>query len=175
MGYVGTLTQIHDKKDDMERERKDISKAKKWLLTYPRYELLQLYELLDSTLEQQLNGIDLIGETLKGTISLEVKTRYKNYRDLLIETYSKQQLKSPGWIEYSKADYLVYVIDLLNKPMKGSILKMPELQAWWKTQKPGDYPLRPSPNQEYITENRAMKYTKIPRDIYIYSDFIYQP
>ena len=163
---------MHYKDEDMKRERKDTKDIKYWLLTPPRNQALDLYSLIDSNLKQQLSGIDLIGKTHNGTITLENKIRYNNYKDMLIETYSKTKQLTPGWITYCKADYLVYVIKQRNKPIIGSIIKMPILKKWWSEQNPNEYELKIASNKKYDTSNRVVPYHKIPLNAYVYSDFL---
>ena len=45
------------------------------------------------------------------TFTIEEKYLSKDYNELCVETVQDTKTNSPGWIEYTKADYLIYATD----------------------------------------------------------------
>jgi len=93
------------------------------------------------TINQTSKGIDegidkiLVLED-NSQITIEEKVRAKKYsnNDLVIEEKSNVEKNTPGWIYYSKADYLAYswFIDGLAKVL---IIKMDKLKKWYMKNK----------------------------------------
>lgn len=170
-GLCGVTKLIHNKEKDMIREQEDTEKVMIWLLTPPRNNLLGIYKLRRTEKENQRKGIDLIGTGFFKDITIENKTRYNDYGDLLIEIKSKKESNTWGWIEYCESDYLAYIIFEENK-IQGSILRMPLLKIWWSSQDHEQYETYESKNIGYTTVNKAVPYRSIPKEIYVYSDYI---
>lgn len=167
---------VHNKEEDMNKERKSLDQLKLWLLSSPRKECLNnIYCLSEASYEQQITGIDLIGKTFNNEITIENKIRFQPfYQDLLIETQSKKERNTPGWIDYAKAEYLIYIFIIKDYPIKGHIINLSLLQEWWKTQNPENFQLKESPNQGYVTVNRVVPLKEIPRKIFLYSNILPQ-
>ena len=161
---------IHHKDKDMKRENKVTPLTISWLLENVSKQLNNLTELKQTHKGYQVRGIDLIGYNDQGKITLEIKHRYKEYQDLLIETKSKKIRDTPGWIDYSKADYLVYVFVIKSKIENGYVFDLKKLKTWWTTQNKEKYQIKDAVNQGYITENRAVPIKDIPNDIFIFSN-----
>jgi len=155
----------------MEEETGNTEPVMVWLLSPPRNNLLKIYKLRRANYEEQIRGIDLIGTGFFNEVSIENKIRKQDYGDLLIEIKSKKEQDTWGWIEYSVADYLIYVTKTVDT-IKGSIFKMGELQKWWKTQNDEDYETKEALNLGYTTVNKVVPYKNIPKEIYIYSDYL---
>ena len=165
---------IHHKAPDMEKEQRDTEYVIKWLLEKTKPYLFNLNRLKTTNKAYQLKGIDLIGYTDIGTIKIENKIRdhfYMKEMDILIETLSNEQRLTPGWIEYSVSDFLAYVYNL-NGSIVGHVLDLPKLKKWWKNENKEEYEIKYSPNEGYRTKNRAVPISKIPSEIWIYSDII---
>ena len=88
----------------------EANEAKKWERIAMRE--LQLFMLHTKLIEYSENpeiqkvGIDAV--TTSHGLTYDVKTRYKYYPDILIETMSDVERKIPGWYYTSKADALIY-------------------------------------------------------------------
>jgi hypothetical protein len=163
----------HNKKDYMKKERDDTPLVINWLKTKAKRHLFNLNQIkVVTNRAYQLKGIDLIGYTDIGTIKLENKIRHVLYDDLLIETLSKEEQLTPGWIEYSKADFLVYVFKENGTIEQGHIFDLKKLQTWWKKQDKNEYEIKYAYNQGYRTKNRSVPLKDIPEEIIIYSDIL---
>ena len=163
---------IHHKDKDMQKEQQDTPLVIDWLLKNAKSTLFNLNKLKPTNKAYQLKGIDLIGYTDIGTIKIENKIRHKIYDDLLIETLSKEQQLTPGWIEYSKSDFLVYVFKENDTIKQGHIFDLKKLQVWWKTQDKNKYEQKYAYNKGYRTKNRSVPLTEIPKEIILFSDMI---
>ena len=88
----------------------EANEAKRWERIAVRE--LQLFMLHTKLIEYSENpeiqkvGIDAV--TTSHGLTYDVKTRYKYYPDILIETMSDVERKIPGWYYTSKADALIY-------------------------------------------------------------------
>lgn len=156
---------IHNKADSMLQERQDMPKVCRWLENL----LGCIFE--DTSLNDQLEDMDL--KSSEGE-SYEVKIRSAKYRDLykkdiLIETISNDQKDSPGWIYYSKADWLIYLYKPLDD-LIGYKISMPALKSWWKLNKhQRAWKKKKAPNKGYNTINRIipLKFLKDLQIIYL--------
>lgn len=136
---------------------------KQWLLD----NLSGLLTINEATKAQQSDDIDLVLVTKKRKINAEVKIRYKDYNDLLIETVSSITRKTKGWIYRSKADLLIYAVIKRNKVISCKILNLPSLQEWWDEEGAWcNYPTKTAKTMgygfKYETENKAVPWTAVP-------------
>jgi len=159
---------IHDKDASMRQERRDMPKIISWL------ENLLGCTFQDTSLAEQLQGKDLVSSDGE---YYEVKIRKAKYRalykkDILIETVSNDKKDSPGWIEYSEADWLIYLFEPLED-LVGYKISMPTLKKWWQVKKHRwVWKKKKVPNKGYNTINRVvplkflddMKITYLPEE-----------
>jgi len=155
--------------ESFSRERQDIGIVEFWLI-----KTLKLDGITSSSLSQQkYMDIDLIAEKNLEPIPIEVKIRYEDYGDFLLETVSNTSTHSLGWIYATKAELLAYVVvDRLEREVrKGYILNVKELRKWWI--KEGRYLVFPKKYGKtdglYETLNYAIPWKKIPLNIFIYA------
>ncbi len=159
---------IHNKQEDMNRERREMFIIKQWLGGLFGF----LFE--DVSLEEQMEGKDLCAN---GAF-YEVKIRDPKYRtyfkqDLLIETISNSEKDSPGWIYYSKADWLLWIFKPI-KDLAGYLISMKELQRWWRfNQFKYEWKTREAYNEGYITINKEvpLKFLKGVKIIFLPEDY----
>lgn len=147
----------------MRKEREDMPKVRRWL------ENLLGCTLEDTSIDDQLEDMDL--KSSEGE-SYEVKIRSAKYRDLykkdiLIETISNDQKEdSPGWIYYSKADWLIYLYKPLDD-LIGYKISMPILKKWWQYNKHRRaWKKKKVPNKGYNTINHVIP-LKFLKDVQI--------
>jgi len=164
----------------MYKERFDIESVKPYIIeTLGKRE--KIHTLIDSTLEEQKRGIDLIGKTSDGkNIYIEVKIRHKLYdggNDILLETWSKEN-QTIGWMGtpyrdgYCNSDYIVYVWKINNDPIFGYIFALNPLRSWWRKQNENAFKMKASQNIGYTTINRVVNIKQIPLDAITHSDII---
>ncbi len=146
----------------MRRERQSMPKVRSWL------ENLLGCTFQDTSLAEQLQGKDLISSDGE---YYEIKIRGTEYRpfymkDLLIETISNDQKASPGWILYSKADWLIYLYEPLED-LIGYKIPMQMLKKWWEYNKHRRlWKKKKVQNKGYNTINRVIP-LKFLEDMYI--------
>jgi hypothetical protein len=109
---------------------------------------------------EQKNGNDMTITLSSGkTVNLQLKSREKDYGDILIEyrhDYPSGYTK-PGWIERpSDADYLIYCT-----PKAIYRIHYPQLHAFWHWNKEGllrELPTKRATNRDYVTLNVAIPF-----------------
>jgi len=119
---------VNDYHSSHKRERSDMPKVIEWLNTQ-----LDLISIREATREEQKKDVDLVLTTSKALRTVEVKIRYSDYNDFLIEVVSSHTKNTKGWIYKSKADLLVYIIIKNNKIVSGRIMNFVKLRKWWDT------------------------------------------
>lgn len=151
---------------DWSDERRDMPKVVPEIISK-----LKLDDLKDASLtDQKENDIDLIGRRFGRDITIEVKIRYKDYGDFLLETKSNTTTGSDGWIYKSQAEILVYAIIEKKSPPSINILNLPKLRAWWlETGIYRGYPEKLGKTDGlYETSNQVIPWQDISLDIIIY-------
>jgi len=158
--------------EDQLQERRDMPIVIQWLRSK-----LSIYNIQDASQRQQKeDDIDFTGHKQNGDIvTFEAKIRRKLYDDILIETVSNTTKGSPGWVYVSKADVLVYVFLIDYEIVKGFIIDMKSLKAWWKNNgRHKGYPIRYGKTSDskgnllYKTRNHAVPERDIPSSTFIY-------
>lgn len=156
-------------KPDWDREREDILIVKEWL---NRNHLVD--RTTDATeYEQREQHFDFHGYLYGELTTFEAKTRRQDFPDLLIETLSCIERKTPGWIYTTQAKILVYTLLLDNVLKKIWLLNFPKLYNWWL--KEGSHHRIEAnlvigrTDNLYRTENYAIRWEYLPRDIIMFS------
>lgn len=102
--------QLHNFFTSLERDEQ-FSRSFPWEQIYKtRFpDIVTLVDTWDSETYQR-QGVDRIAYLSDGTVLLfDEKIRHKSYGDILLEYWSNQEAKEPGWIEKdSPIDYLAY-------------------------------------------------------------------
>jgi len=84
--------------------------------------------------QSQKQGIDII--LSKQSVDFDVKSRdysYHRYNDFLIETISVVEDNKPGWIYYTKSQYIVYVWfnKFKTKFIDGYLIHLPQFKVFF--------------------------------------------
>lgn len=72
---------------------------------------------------------DLVLSKAGKEYTVEEKARRGNFNDILVETIQDEEKNYPGWIYYTKADYIVYGIFGRDSKVYG--LNCPEFKDWF--------------------------------------------
>ena len=116
-------------------------------------------------LSLQKKGIDKLIHLSNGnTLTIDEKKRRRDYGDILLELWSNKERNTPGWLQYSQCDYIVYAILPAKKVY---LLPTLLLQMAWKNNKREwltAYPKTLANNGYYNTENIA-----IPADVLLHA------
>ena len=168
IGNRGDWRLVRDFHKNHKRERRDIKLVEPWLEL-----VLSLKKMREATYHEQVTEhIDYVGITdSDAIIKIEVKIRYSDWGDLLLETYSNFEGGSLGCLFTSSADYLKYVILVKGDIVRKYILYLPELRRWWLTVgRISGYEIKDSKNFGYTTRSRAVPYSHFPLELFYYHD-----
>lgn len=108
--------------------------------------------------KKQRDGID--GNVSLNLFEYEVKTRSRDYGDILLETVSVRESGKTGWFFYTKADVIVYLIYSNKKFKKGFLILMENARVKFSWQELKKYKtiIAVTNNGEWSTENKAVPY-----------------
>lgn len=120
--------------NSLKRERKPIAKA--IIQSFLKPEAIKDISNEQDGIEEDKDYMALVDGKWR---SIEVKHRDKRYwkhafQDILIETRSSMEYDTFGWIEKSKAEYLLYIWHG-ETAHKAILCDLPSLKEWWRQNK----------------------------------------
>lgn len=85
--------------------------------------------------QSQRQGVDIL--LSKNSVEFDVKSRdfsYYKWKDILVETISVIEQDKPGWIYYTKSEYIVYVWfnKLKTKFIDGYLIYLPHFKPFFE-------------------------------------------
>jgi len=158
---------INDFKKDnsYSLDKKIIEKLDKFYQSiFNKRKLIKIERVYD--ILRQKKGIDVILHFQDGSnISIDEKIRRSAYYDFLIEIYSDEKNKKPGWTFKDQCDYIVYFYEPINR-----ILLIPMHLLWLYVMKNADkikknYKEIRAENDMYTTFSYAIPLKEFIKDI----------
>jgi hypothetical protein len=93
-------------------------------------------------------------------IAVEVKVRRSQWLDILLEIWSNEERRVPGWLFKSQADYLLYGF-LSSNRVKYLFFDFEKLRQWWEENKSRSWESVRAKNKGYTTVSVAIPLEEI--------------